>query len=170
MCRYNSNKKHQPKAHGTAAAAAAPASPFYAKLKSLPRLTSRVLCSLSSAAEDLHGVHERSPAAGPLLLGVSEQQPKSWGALKSGGPRRYNSNEKHQHEVDDMADAMEPVLFEYGADIVLAGHVHAYERSFRSYRCPRCTAAQTYSCSAEGWAHSESSLSSCASQLTGQVA
>jgi len=45
--------------------------------------------------------------------------------------RRYNSNEKHQHEVDDMAAAMEPVLFEFGADIVFAGHVHAYERSHR---------------------------------------
>jgi hypothetical protein len=48
--------------------------------------------------------------------------------------RRYNSNEKHQHEVDDMAAAMEPVLFEFGADIVFAGHVHAYERSHRIFR------------------------------------
>ena len=82
-------------------------------------------------------MRERAPAAEPFLPGVSTQQPKSWGALKSGGLRRYNSNEKHQHEVDDMAEAMEPVLFEYGADIVFAGHVHAYERSFRSYRCAR---------------------------------
>ena len=157
-CRYNSNKKHQPKAHGLAAAPAAAPSPFFAKLKSLPRLTSRVLCSLSSAAGDLHGVHEVPPAAEPFLPGVTTQQPKSWGALKSPGPRRYNSNEKHQHEVDDMADAMEPVLFEYGADIVFAGHVHAYERSFRSYRCARCTAALPSYPSARGWAYSESSL------------
>ncbi|KAK9825687.1 hypothetical protein WJX81_004210 [Elliptochloris bilobata] len=49
----------------------------------------------------------------------------------------YNSNEKHQHEVDDMAAAMEPVLYEFGADVVFAGHVHAYERSYRSFRGER---------------------------------
>ena len=87
-------------------------------------------------------MHGTAPAAEPFLPGASTQQPKSWGTLKSGGPRRYNSNEKHQHEVDDMAEAMEPVLFEYGADIVFAGHVHAYERSFRSYRRARYSAAR----------------------------
>ena len=51
--------------------------------------------------------------------------------------RRYNSNVKHQHEVDDMAEAMEPVLYEYGVDLVFAGHVHAYERSHRILKCAR---------------------------------
>ena len=53
--------------------------------------------------------------------------------------RRYNSNVKHQHEVDDMAAAMEPVLYEFGVDLVFAGHVHAYERSHRILGCAlRC--------------------------------
>lgn len=41
----------------------------------------------------------------------------------------YNSNTAHQHEGDRMMVAMEPLLYAAGADIVLAGHVHAYERS-----------------------------------------
>lgn len=48
---------------------------------------------------------------------------------------RYNSNKAHQHEVDDMLEAMEPLLFQYGTDVVFAGHVHAYERMYRTYRC-----------------------------------
>ena len=128
------------------------------KLKSFMRLTARVLCSFSSSAGGMHG---RASAAEPCMLGVS-QQPKRWGALNSGRPRRYNSNEKHQHEVDDMAAAMEPVLFEFGADIVFAGHVHAYERSFRSYRHARCgaldDAAQHCNCHVTAMAHSMNSL------------
>ena len=41
----------------------------------------------------------------------------------------YNSNTAHQREGDRMMSAMEPLLYAAGADIVLAGHVHAYERS-----------------------------------------
>ncbi|XP_058093943.1 purple acid phosphatase 18 [Magnolia sinica] len=43
----------------------------------------------------------------------------------------YNSNRAHQGEGDDMMAAMEPLLYAAGVDIVLAGHVHAYERSKR---------------------------------------
>lgn len=41
----------------------------------------------------------------------------------------YNSNEAHQGEADDMMTSMEPLLYAAGADIVFAGHVHAYERT-----------------------------------------
>ncbi|KAJ6770591.1 ACID PHOSPHATASE RELATED [Salix purpurea] len=43
----------------------------------------------------------------------------------------YNSNEAHQNEGDWMMAAMEPLLYAAGVDIVLAGHVHAYERTGR---------------------------------------
>ena len=41
----------------------------------------------------------------------------------------YNSNDAHQGEGDNMMASMEPLLNAAGVDIVLAGHVHAYERS-----------------------------------------
>lgn len=51
--------------------------------------------------------------------------------------RRYNSNKAHQHEVDDMMDAMEETLYQHGVDAVFAGHVHAYESSYPVFRsCP----------------------------------
>ncbi|KAJ6980202.1 purple acid phosphatase 18-like [Populus alba x Populus x berolinensis] len=43
----------------------------------------------------------------------------------------YNSNEAHQNEGDWMMEAMEPLLYAASVDIVLAGHVHAYERTER---------------------------------------
>ncbi|PNT59691.1 hypothetical protein POPTR_001G423700v4 [Populus trichocarpa] len=43
----------------------------------------------------------------------------------------YNSNEAHQDEGDRMLAAMEPLLHAASVDIVLAGHVHAYERTER---------------------------------------
>ncbi|KAJ0966149.1 hypothetical protein J5N97_027287 [Dioscorea zingiberensis] len=45
----------------------------------------------------------------------------------------YNSNYAHQGEGDRMMAAMEPLLYAAGVDLVLAGHVHAYERSERVY-------------------------------------
>ncbi|PKU62462.1 Purple acid phosphatase 18 [Dendrobium catenatum] len=44
----------------------------------------------------------------------------------------YNSNWAHQGEGDDMMAVVEPVLYAAGVDILIAGHVHAYERSFLS--------------------------------------
>lgn len=41
----------------------------------------------------------------------------------------YNSNKAHQGEGADMMTAMEPLLYAAGTDLVIAGHVHAYERS-----------------------------------------
>ncbi|KAL9441561.1 hypothetical protein AB3S75_020124 [Citrus x aurantiifolia] len=43
----------------------------------------------------------------------------------------YNSNEAHQGEGDGMMAVMEPLLYAASVDLVLAGHVHAYERSIR---------------------------------------
>ncbi|XP_077253945.1 purple acid phosphatase 18-like [Tasmannia lanceolata] len=43
----------------------------------------------------------------------------------------YNSNKAHHGEGNYMMAAMEPLLYAAGVDIVLAGHVHAYERSRR---------------------------------------
>ncbi|CAI9088425.1 OLC1v1022742C1 [Oldenlandia corymbosa var. corymbosa] len=45
----------------------------------------------------------------------------------------YNSNEAHQCEGDNMMESMEHLLYSAGVDLVLAGHVHAYERSKRVY-------------------------------------
>jgi hypothetical protein len=43
----------------------------------------------------------------------------------------YNSNEAHQCEGDGMMKVMEPLLYAARVDMVLSGHVHAYERSMR---------------------------------------
>lgn len=40
----------------------------------------------------------------------------------------YNSNSAHKGEGESMRLAMEEMLYNAGADIVYAGHVHAYER------------------------------------------
>ena len=47
----------------------------------------------------------------------------------------YNSNTAHQgeSESDDMKLAMEELLYGARADVVFAGHVHAYERFVSSY-------------------------------------
>ncbi|KAG9146744.1 hypothetical protein Leryth_005070 [Lithospermum erythrorhizon] len=45
----------------------------------------------------------------------------------------YNSNKAHQGEGDQMMTAMEHLLYAAGADIMFAGHVHAYERTRRVF-------------------------------------
>ncbi|KAK8961323.1 Purple acid phosphatase 18 [Platanthera guangdongensis] len=45
----------------------------------------------------------------------------------------YNSNWAHQGEGDDMMAAVEPLIYSAGVDILIAGHVHAYERTERVY-------------------------------------
>lgn len=44
----------------------------------------------------------------------------------------YNSNTDHQGEFNTLAmrESMEPLMLKYGVNIVLNGHVHAYERTF----------------------------------------
>lgn len=41
----------------------------------------------------------------------------------------YNTNHAHQHNGDAMKKALEQVLYEAHVDILVAGHVHAYERT-----------------------------------------
>jgi len=41
----------------------------------------------------------------------------------------YNSNWAHQGEGDSMMSSMEPLLYAAHVDMVIAGHVHAYERA-----------------------------------------
>ena len=41
----------------------------------------------------------------------------------------YNSNTAHQGEGEGMRALMEPLLRAAGVDFILAGHVHAYERT-----------------------------------------
>jgi len=40
----------------------------------------------------------------------------------------YNTNYAHQFEVPDFRPTYEPLFHQYCVDIVLTGHVHAYER------------------------------------------
>ncbi|XP_051135312.1 purple acid phosphatase 18-like [Andrographis paniculata] len=49
----------------------------------------------------------------------------------------YNSNEAHQGEGDSMKASMEKLLHAAGVDVMLAGHVHAYERTGRVYNDKR---------------------------------
>jgi hypothetical protein len=42
----------------------------------------------------------------------------------------YNSNNGHWMEGELMRRSMENLLYTYGVDIVLSGHVHSYERTF----------------------------------------
>ncbi|KAJ3679148.1 hypothetical protein LUZ60_017159 [Juncus effusus] len=43
----------------------------------------------------------------------------------------YNSNEAHYMEGESMRAVFEPWFVKYKVDLVFAGHVHAYERSYR---------------------------------------
>jgi len=45
----------------------------------------------------------------------------------------YNSNHNHYGDGEDMRKSLESVLYEHGVDAVIAGHVHAYERSHGVY-------------------------------------
>ena len=46
----------------------------------------------------------------------------------------YNSNVGHRGESLLMQSDLEELLFKYGVDIVLNGHVHAYERTYPVYK------------------------------------
>lgn len=63
----------------------------------------------------------------------------------------YNSNKAHQGEGDDMMAAMEPLLYAASVDLVLSGHVHAYERSV-------CLDCFSISLLLSFWWHSEFNL------------
>jgi hypothetical protein len=42
----------------------------------------------------------------------------------------YNSNRGHWMEGELMRRELEPLLYEFGVDVVLSGHVHSYERTY----------------------------------------
>lgn len=42
----------------------------------------------------------------------------------------YSSYKAHYQEAECFRQALEPVFYDYGVDVVFAGHVHGYERSF----------------------------------------
>ena len=46
----------------------------------------------------------------------------------------YNSNEKHWGEQYFLLHQLEDVLYHAGVDLVISGHVHAYERSYPVYK------------------------------------
>lgn len=46
----------------------------------------------------------------------------------------YCSNTVHWKEAERMRLSMEPMLYAHGVDIVLSGHVHAYERTLAVYQ------------------------------------
>ena len=58
----------------------------------------------------------------------------------------YNSNLEKQNEFEtlDMQAAMEPLFQAYGVNLVLNGHVHAYERSYPVFQFNPTPAAPVY--------------------------
>lgn len=49
----------------------------------------------------------------------------------------YNSNYAHQGEGEQMRQSMEGLVYKAGVDAVFSGHVHAYERNYRSFNMER---------------------------------
>lgn len=49
----------------------------------------------------------------------------------------YNTNSAHQGDGEDQRLALEDMLYEAGVDLVVVGHVHAYERNHRVYNNKR---------------------------------
>ena len=45
----------------------------------------------------------------------------------------YNTNVGHWKEAELFRIAVEPLLYTYGVDLVLSGHVHSYERTYSVY-------------------------------------
>ncbi|TQD87114.1 hypothetical protein C1H46_027333 [Malus baccata] len=80
----------------------------------------------------LHFPWSRKPSSLPQQADLSkvDRQKTPWLLVLFHVPW-YNSNKAHQGEGDSMMAAMEPLLYAASADIVFAGHVHAYERTKR---------------------------------------
>lgn len=56
----------------------------------------------------------------------------------------YNSNNGHWMEAELMRRNIEPLMYQYGVDIVLDGHIHAYERTYPVYNNTVDTCGTTY--------------------------
>jgi Icc-related predicted phosphoesterase len=54
----------------------------------------------------------------------------------------YNTNHAHQGDGDAMKKAVEELLYEARVDLVVTGHVHAYERTVR-FSCFSCILAMS---------------------------
>ena len=46
----------------------------------------------------------------------------------------YNSNHAHQMEGKVFKSIYEPIFMDFGIDLVISGHVHAYERTYPVYK------------------------------------
>lgn len=56
----------------------------------------------------------------------------------------YNSNNAHAGEGQLMQNRLEDLLYGYGVNIILAGHVHSYERTWPVYKNKTDTCGPTY--------------------------
>ncbi|KAK9829245.1 hypothetical protein WJX72_004731 [[Myrmecia] bisecta] len=56
----------------------------------------------------------------------------------------YNSYVSHHDEGEPMRKAFEAMFFKYGVDLVLTGHVHAYERTYPVYDYRRNACGPTH--------------------------
>jgi len=70
------------------------------------------------------------------VIGSIDRQRTPWVVVMMHAPW-YNSNHGHREEALLMQRSMEPLLYEAGVDLVLNGHVHAYERTFPVYNGQR---------------------------------
>jgi len=60
-------------------------------------------------------------------LASTDREATPWVLIMMHAPW-YNSNTAHVGEAELMRRAMEPLFYAHGVDVVLSGHVHAYER------------------------------------------
>ena len=56
----------------------------------------------------------------------------------------YNSNEKHWGEQYFLLHQLEDVLYHAGVDLVISGHVHAYERNYPAYKQAKNSCGPVY--------------------------
>ena len=105
---------------------------------------------------DMYGVHVLTLNAYASLKRGSTQQQWLWQDLASVDRSvtpwivamihvpQYNSNMKHFGEQHFMKHQIEDVLYHAGVDLVISGHVHAYERSFPVYKEKRDECGPVY--------------------------
>ena len=98
---------------------------------------------------DMFGVHVVTLNSYAALKKGSTQQQWLWQDLQSVDRTKtpwvivmmhvplYNSNEKHWGEQYFLLHQLEDVLYNAGVNLVISGHVHAYERSYPVYKQAR---------------------------------
>jgi len=70
----------------------------------------------------------------------------------------FCSNPSHKGESNSMRDSMEPLFVKYNVDLVLSGHVHAYERSLPMRHGKLAECGQVYIVVGDGGNREEASL------------